>query len=364
MLDSPAVRTLSRYLVARFVQLYVVVAIVAVLSVLVVELLLNLDRMMEFGDGPGGALRYLWLRLAAEYASYIVPLAAFLAAFSTAALAAYTHEWMALKAGGIALVRFALPLVGCGAALSVGAALLHETVIIGARQEWNRQRDGDANIRFQEGAFWYQRGGRIFRVAEADREDRTLRDVRIFERDDRGRLRRSVTARRIEILDAERWLFIDAVFREFDPADRSAPPRIEHSERRVLEIADPRDRALMQADPAALSLARMREFIAAKEARGVSADRQWTVLYGRLGDWASITLLVAAAVPLGLGVERTRSLGRSASYATAAIAGFYALRNVSEILSLQGLAPPGVAVLCVLAVLAGLAALAIKRAPR
>ena len=364
MLDSPAVRTLSRYLVARFVQLYFVVGFVAVLSVMVVELLLNLDRMIEFGDGLGGAVRYLWLRLASEYASYIVPLAAFLAAFSTAALAAYTNEWMALKAGGIALARFALPLIGCGAAVSVGAALMHETVIIGARQEWNRQRDGDANIRFQEGAFWYQRGTRIFRVAEADRESRTLREVRIFERDDRGRLQRSIAAERIEILDAEHWLFLDAVFREFDPADRSAPPRIERVSRRLLEIADPRDRALMQADPAALSLARMREFIAAKETRGVSADRQRTLLYGRLGDWASITLLVTAAVPLGLGVERTRSLGRSASYATAAIAGFYALRNVGEILSLQGLVPPGLAALCLLAVLAGLAALALARAPR
>jgi len=109
MLDSPAVRTLSRYLVARFVQLFFLVAFVAVLSTMVIELLLNLDRMIEFGDGLQGALHYLWLRLASEYASYIVPLAAFLAAFSTAALAAYAREWLALRASGISLARFALP---------------------------------------------------------------------------------------------------------------------------------------------------------------------------------------------------------------------------------------------------------------
>ena len=132
----------------------------------------------------------------------------------------------------------------------------------------------------------------------------------------------------------------------------------------MLEIADPRDRALMRADPAALSLARLREFIAAKEARGASADRQWTLLYGRLGDWASIPLLVLAAVPLGLGVERTRSLGRSAGYATAAVAGFYALRNVGTVLSLQGLLPPGVAALSLQAALASLATLALARTRR
>ena len=59
MLDSPAVRTLSGYLVARFVQLFTIVIFVAVVSIVVIELLLNLDRMVDFGDGLSGALEYL-----------------------------------------------------------------------------------------------------------------------------------------------------------------------------------------------------------------------------------------------------------------------------------------------------------------
>ena len=364
MLDSPAVRTLSRYLVARFVQLFATVTFVAVLSIAVIELLLNLDRMIDFGDGLSGAVEYLWLRLASEYASYILPLAAFLAAFSTAALSAYSREWMALKAGGVPLARFALPLIGCGVAVAVAAALFHETVVVDARQDWNRRRDGDANIRFHEGSFWYQRGGRIYRVAEADRASRTLREVRIFERDERGRLLRSIAAERIEILDDRRWLFVDVVLREFDANDRMAPPRIERQASRVLEIADPRDRALMGADPSSLSLMRLREFIRAKEARGRSARAQRTLLFGRLADWASIALLVATAVPLGLGVEQTRSLGRHSGYATATLAGFYALRNVASVLSLQGVLPPAIASLALLVALASLAGVGLVRVPR
>jgi lipopolysaccharide export LptBFGC system permease protein LptF len=249
-------------------------------------------------------------------------------------------------------------------ALTFAAALLHETVIVEARQQWNRRRDGDANIRFREGSFWYRRGTRIYRVAEADRESRTLREVRIFERNERGQLLRSIAADRIEILDAEHWLFVDAVFRDFDPSDREALPRIERAERRVVEIADPRDRALMGADPAALPLARLREFIEAKEARGSSAVVQRTLLYGRLGDWASIALLVTAAIPLGLSVERTRSLGRSSGYATAAIVGFYTLRNLGSVLSVQGLVAPGTAAVGLLAALGLLAAVGWLRTPR
>ena len=355
MLDSPAVRTLSRYLVARFVQLFSIATFVIGLSIAVIELLLNFDRMLDFGDGLGAVLEYLWLRLASEYASYILPIAAFLAAFSTAALSAYAREWLALKAAGIGLVRFALPLVACGVAVAFATGLFHETVVVRAQQEWNRRRDGDANIRFREGAFWYHRGNRIYRVAEADRASRTLREVWIFERDERGRLMRSIAADHIEILDDQRWQFFDMVARNFDPSDPMAPPRIERAASHVLEIADPRDRALLRADPSSLSLLRLREFIEAKEARGRSASAQRSLLFGRLSDWGSIALLVALSIPLGLGVEQTRSLGRSAGYATAALAGFYALRNVGSVLSLQGMLPPAIASIGLLVVLASLA---------
>jgi len=358
------VRTLSRHLVARFVQLFFVVAFVAVASLTVVELLLNLDRMLEFENGFAGVLEYLRLRLASEYASYIMPLAAFLAAFSTCAMAAYQQEWIALKAGGVPLSRLALPLIGCGVVLTGAAGLLHETVSVDARQQWTRQRDGDANIRFREGSFWYQRGTRIYRVAEADRESRTLREVRVFERDERGRLLRSIAADRIEILDAERWLFVDVVFREFDPDAPAQPARIEHAEQRILEVADPRDRALMGADPSALGIGRLLEFIEAKEARGGSAHAQRTLLYGRIADWLSISLLVAVAIPLGLGVERSRSLARSSAHATAVLVGFYALRNIGSVVSLQGMLPPGAAAAGLLATLAGFTVVAYARTPR
>ena len=364
MLDSPAVRTLSRYLVARFVQLFFVAVFVAVLSISVIELLLNLDRMTEFGDGPTGALEYLWLRLASEYASYILPLAAFLAAFSTAALAAYAREWMALKAGGVTLLRFALPLLGCGLFSAAAAGVFHEVAVVEARQQWSRQRDGDANIRFREGAFWYQRGNRIYRVAEADRDSHTLHEVRIFERDDRGRLQRSITAETIEILDDRRWLFRRAVFRDFDPESPTSPARIEQAEQRIVEIADPRDRALLHVDPDSLSIASLREFIAAKQARDGEADAPRALLYSRFGDWASIALLVGLAIPIGLSVDQSRSLGRSATWATLALAGFYSLRNIGSVLSVQGLMPPAVPTLSLLAVLFAAASIGLLRVPR
>lgn len=360
----PAVRTLPRYLIARFLQFFLAVAFVAVLSIAVVELLLGLDRMLAIGDGWQGAVGYLWLRLASEYASYILPVTAFLASFLTTALLAYSREWTALKAGGVSLASAAAPLLLCGTLLGLAAAVFHETVAVSARQAWNTQRDGDENIRFRKGSFWYHRGSRIYSVAEADRSSRTLQNVRIFERDERGRLERSITAKRVDILDGQRWRFHNALIRDVDPDEPTAPAGIARHKLIVLEVTDPPERALLSADPAALRLARLREHIEAREGQGADASSQRALLYARFGDWFSIALLVAAAIPIGLSVERTRSLGRSAGYATATLVGYFALRSLGTVLSVQAIVPAALAVTLPLAALASFAAIGFARAPR
>ncbi|MEE3332224.1 MAG: LptF/LptG family permease, partial [Myxococcota bacterium] len=121
---------------------------------------------------------------------------------------------------------------------------------------------------------------------------------------------------------------------------------------------------LMSADPSSLRVARLREYIAARERRGASAVSQRALLYSRFGDWISIALLVAAAIPLGLSVERTRSLGRSAAYATATLVGFLGLRGLEAVLSAQEVVPPHIAVSATLLALASFAAVGFVRAPR
>jgi len=358
------VRTLTRYLVARFFQFFAVVVVSTVLAIVVVELLLNLDRMLAFRGGPRGILEYLGLRLVGEYASYVVPIAAFLAAFLTVALSAYTREWLAVKAGGVSLLRFAAPLLLCGVALSALAPVFHESAVISARQAWNRGTGGDDPIRFRSGSFWYQRGARIYNVGLADRARRRLEDVEVFERDPSGLLRRSIRARNVELLDGLRWRFRDGLVREFDPDEPASIPRVARFTERVIEMADPPDAALLAADPAALRIPRLRELIRARLERGDRALEQRRILAERVGDWTSIALLVAVAIPLGLGVERTRNLGQSAVFAVAALVGYYAVRNVAAILAAQGALAPTAAYAGLAALLFAAAAVGLARTPR
>ena len=154
------------------------------------------------------------------------------------------------------------------------------------------------------------------------------------------------------------------MFREFDPDDPVRPARIEQVADRIVEMVDPRDAALLNADPATLGLVELRTFIRSKEAKGLSSAPQRALLYSRLADWVSIAPLVAIGLALGLGVERSQSLGRSAAWATMALAGYYSLRNIGSVLSAEGVLAPAVAPILLVTARTGFAAIALARAPR
>ncbi|MCA9510701.1 MAG: LptF/LptG family permease [Myxococcota bacterium] len=357
-------RTLSRHLAARFVQLFLVITCIAALAIVVVELLLDLDGVLAWGDGWRGAFAYLGLRLASEYASYVVPVTAFLAAFLAAAQLASSNEWTAMKAGGVSLAAAATPILVSGLALAVAMAAFHESVGLEARRAWNRQRDDAPTLRFRNGAFWVHRGPWIFRVADADEASDALFDVRLFERDAEGDLRRSIDARSAAVGEGDRWTLRDAVVREYPPGDAAALPTVRREDRLELAIADPPGRAALRPDVRALSIAGLREYIAAREARGADGSRPRAALYGRVADWIAIALLVALAIPIGLETERTRSIGRTASLATLALAVFFAVRSVGAVLAAQALVPPAVVSAGLVALLAAGAGSALARAPR
>ena len=65
--------TLSRYVATRFLRAFFGSLVILALTVLVVDMLLNLEDVLEAGGSLLGALRFLWLRLASVYLPYLLP---------------------------------------------------------------------------------------------------------------------------------------------------------------------------------------------------------------------------------------------------------------------------------------------------
>ncbi|MGH0037801.1 MAG: LptF/LptG family permease [Myxococcota bacterium] len=359
-------RILPRYFVSRFLGLFAAILFASILVIVIVEMLLNLDRMLEVHEGAAGVASYLLLRIPVYYLPDLVPAASFGAAFTALGLGARWQEITAMKAGGIPPLRIALPVLGAALLLSVATGLLNETWGIRASQEWKRQlTGGSVAVDYRRGSFWYHRGRMIYKVRGADRETRTLVDIALFERNRDGRLVKSIHADRARIGDDGVWRFENAVIREFTPDRPGSPPRTRARPETALALALEADQeVLMGADASLLPIDRLREYIDVRSREGEQVQRLVALFHQRLTDPLAVLLLALLGIPLGLRVGPMRGFGRPAILGLALLAGYFLMRNVGHTLAAEGVVSPAVPAWVVLAVFAGIGTWQLARTPR
>jgi lipopolysaccharide export system permease protein len=329
---------ISRYFLKSFLTLYVAILLVSILVIVIVETMLNLDDVLAMREGAMGVATYLFLRVPAFYLPYLVPVSSFAAAFFALGLAARSHEVVAVKAGGISVQRIALPLLVASALLSGVMLVLDETLVRDASRELDRlTQQAETDVFQSRGLFWYHRGDFFYNVHSADRATRTLQGVRIFEVDPKGRLLRSYMAERVQIGDDQRWHLVNAAVRTFDQSDPAAAPKTVVQRDMVLEV-DASDLALLGADPSELSLWRLREYIDASAEEGSDVTRYRAMFNARLAEPLSVTLFALLAVPLGLTVERTRSLAVAGLQGIGLLGAYYGAQTTASLFAGSGVA--------------------------
>lgn len=327
---APPVRILSRYFVGSYLSYYVAILVVSMLVIAVIEMMVNFDDVIEYGEGLAGVASYLFLRLPSYYLPLLLPIGSYVATFLCLGLPARSLEIVAAKTGGISPLRLALPVLATSVLLSGVALLINETIVLKTSNEFNRiARGSDQEVFQARGAFWYQRGTILFSVQEADRDRGILYGVRVYERNRKGRLVRSIQAESAHIEgEGERgWRLENAVFRRFDPSDPDAAPVTEIRREAWLDLGNQNDLALLGADPHTLSLPRLVDYIDALEEQGRDATRYRALLQARLADPVTVFLFALLGVPVGLGVERSRSLAVAALQGIAMVGAYYALQT-------------------------------------
>jgi LPS export ABC transporter permease LptG len=333
------VRILTRYFLVSYLTLFAVILLTSLLAIAIIEVLLHFDAVLEHRDGFAGVATYVLVRVPSYYLRALIPVSSFAAAFLCTGLSARGLEVMALKTGGISPHRVILPLLLASALLSGATFLVNESAVLGAaRALTHLDRESDETT-FRQGSFWYHRGDVIYNISEADRESRTLSGVHVYELSPEGRLMRSIRAESVEIQEDRRWRLRDATYRTFDPESPSAPPRVEHRNESMLEVAERRNSALLDADASRLSLPDLSEYIAARAREGRDVERYRSLLHVRLTDPLGVVLFTLLAIPIGLGVERSRSLSGQALLGVAVVGGFYALRSAGAIIAAGGAVP-------------------------
>lgn len=353
---------LSRYYLARFASSFAAVLAVLCLVIAVVELLGDFDDVVASSDGLSGALLYVALRIPSQWLPLLVPVAAFVAAFLALGTAARSLEFVAVKAGGVSPLRILVPVILAGVVVSGLGLAVNETIGIRAHDAWRRQVRGDDQVEFRRGSFWYHKGPYVYNVRDADPQARQLRGVAIFELDDRGRLVRSIQAPSARIDEDGRWLLDDAVTRRFQPGAPEAPVSFERQARQELVLEG--ELALFDAGVQGLSIADLREYRDDRPAADPEAVRAEALLHDRLTEPLSAFVFVLLAIPLGLRVERTRSLALPALEGVGVLFAFWTLREYGVALAAQGVLAPAATPWTILAAFTAAGVWLLARMPR
>ncbi len=335
-LDSAAVRTLWRYYSGRFLGAFLASLVILALLVLVVDMLLNLGDVLENQKSLADALRVLVFRCAAQYLAYLVPVATFAGAFFSVGRAARNHEVLAVRAGGISPLRAFAPLLWIALLLAAGSLWLNEAVGVAAARSLNRLTDGPSDrLVLRSGVIWHHSGRVIYRGKREDPARERLADVSVFERDASGRLVRTVHAASAERISATQWRFQRASVRRFTPGDASAPPRLERFDDVELQLATGIDLRPDVRELDAVPLPVLREYVAAIEDSGSDPGAARSVLHARLSMPTLAFVFAVFAIPLALGVERTRTLARPALYGIGFLMAFILAREYSMGIALR-----------------------------
>lgn len=348
-------RILSHYFVARFFGLFLTVLVSALAMLAAIELVLNLEELASLRDaqGPTGpvgrvatSVAYLWTRLIALYLSDLLPIAAYVASFLTAAIAGRRLEWVAMESTGIRPLRVVLPLLGASALLAIAAGTLGETVVLHARHDRLAESRLDPDdLPLERRAFWYHKGPIITNIGHADPEARILFDVELFERglgDASGRIQRIVRGPTVRILADGRWHFDRAAIWRFDPNDPLAQPRFENVKDLELDLASLPTRPLEQADPAIASLPTLARYVAETADAGKPEGRRLAQAYhDRLSRPFWVVVLCGLALPFGLAVDRRGRFVPAATGALLALAAYLAAASSGAALTRLAALPPG-----------------------
>lgn len=366
-------RILSHYFIARYLGLFLTVLAAALILLIAVELVLQLDTAV-LSESPSssvstgasswfGSWQAIGDRLLAYYLPDLLPIVSFIAAFLTFAWAGRSLETVALQAGGIRIGRVILPVIGTALMLSLATAILHETFVLRAEQSQRLQGQSPGTpIDFGQKEFWFQKGRTITNVAQADAASRILDDVEIFERGVEGRVERVIRAERVRIADDGRWQVENARIWSFDSAVPDAPPLLEKHPSIVLDLESLGGDALLGAEPGLLPLRSFMRYLDGRGEHLPSRERQLMQrLHQRLSRPWLVLLFAWIALPFALLIDQAGRFIGPALEAAATLGLFFLSRGAGETLVHQGLAPASWATWIPIGLFAATAAFALRR---
>ena len=307
-----------------------------------------LDKVDDFVDKsiPISVFATYFLSSLPLFFVRVAPIAILMAAFMTIGNLSKTGEITAMRAGGLSLVRIARPLIYITLMITIGIVLVQEIVMpITARTMkdiWNIQIKGEKGPQSVRDKLWFRSGNQMVYIGQAMPGDGLLREVTIFDLNDRFNIVERTDAERAEFKNGA-WQFADSIERRFDPKSGEITQRSLTASPAIVFKKTPDDFKHVEATLGELTFLDLYRKIDLLQAEGYSTTRHQVDMHNHITAPFSCLVMVLLGIPFAL--HRGRSASLAAVIVISVLIGvtYFILNSVSTVFGYSGILSPVIA---------------------
>ena len=212
-------KTIDKYILGRFLQILGFALVAFILVVLIVDIVENVDKFIDY-KAPLGLVVYYYILYTPFIIILVLPVAVLLATMFTIGALARFQELTVMKASGLSLYRLAIPLLLAGFVISIAAIFFADIIMVPAeaKRDWlkrsqiEHRTDSDgimlANV-IKPG-----RDGWVVFARTYNENSRTAQDV-LIQKIQNNQIAIAVTARQMAWSDSG-WILDRATRRVFE----------------------------------------------------------------------------------------------------------------------------------------------------
>lgn len=334
-------RILALYLAREHIKMVTALTILFVGIFTLFDFIEKIDNFHEAGVDNATVASFFLLQVP-ELLTLMLPMAVLLGTVITLGLMVKRNEIVAIKASGVSLFRFTVPIILVGTACALIVAGLNETVLPQTKAQTNMIWDVMVEKRpgrlYHNQKFWYKGHSSIYHVGYYDNSTQSLTDVVYYRFDREFNLTMRIDARRARFLDGK-WRFFSGLLQKRLKDGSYTAQRFE--ERRIDLPERPGDFTRLVKPSDEMNFAELKKYITKIEEEGYDSRRYRVDLHGKISFPFVCLIMALIGIPLALFKQKGDSMALSVILGVAgALLYWVSFSYVRSILGYSGALPP------------------------
>ncbi len=328
----------DRYLLARFVRIFLYSVLSFVLIYITVNVFEEIDNFIDHDAQLGEITRY-YIFSVPFVLTYVVPVSLLLGTVFAMGILARRNELTALLASGVSLVRVAAPIFSVAILVSLVSVFFNDAVVSRANRiktdimrhdiEGRARENPDVKNNFR----YLGAGGFVYLAETYSHENLAMYDV-VVQQFDGNTMERRIDARNAK-WDGSRWVFSNGFVRTFEGEEH-----VEAFDTLVVrEMSErPEDFAQKEIDEENMTFAELRRYIERVQKSGGKVQKYLVDLYFKLSFPFAGSIFVLIGVALSSG-KRKPSIATGFGLTLVVAFVYYAILRVGQTLGHNGVLP-------------------------